>query len=171
MAAAADLLTASRIAVVALLLARPSAGAAVLLVAWAWLSDTFDGSLARRAGRPTRLGDLDRPLDAAVGAATAWYLVQAGVLPPAATLVVAVVLLALWVATGVFALQMLFMALANGAFLWWAVTTRASGRWLLLATVAVAVVLERRRLLHELIPTFFDGLAGLGRRRRRRFVP
>lgn len=154
----ADLLTASRF-VVALVLAagRPRAGLAVLLVAYAWMSDGLDGSLARSTGGNGRLARLDPVADVSVGLGVVWYLGAVGVVPAATTRVTAAFVIALWASTGVLAVQMLLQALAYGAFLWWAFAIPVVGRWLLPAVILVILAAEWRRFVSELVPRFLGG--------------
>jgi len=166
--AAADLLTASRLAVAAAFLAgRPAPGAAVMFVVWAWLSDALDGPLARSTGCTGRLAVRDHPADAAVAIGLVWYLGDLGVVPALETRAVAGGLLVLWAATRVFAVQMLLTAAAYAAFTWWAFAVAVAERWLIVVVVAGLAVAERRRLVGELVPAFLTGWRDLftGRRR------
>lgn len=161
---AADLLTASRIPAAAVLLAaRPRAGIAVVIVAWAWVSDALDGPLARSAGGAGRLGRVDHLVDAAVGVAIAWYLGAVGFLPAGPSRVVAGALVVVWLLTGVFQLQMLLQALAYGAFVWWAVVTPAPAWWLLPLVALAILAAEWRRFAEELVPRFLFGWRDRGR--------
>lgn len=150
----ADGLTASRVVVALALLGSPADAAAVLLLAWAWVSDAVDGPLARSTGRSGRLAWLDHPADAGVGVALAWYLGGVGFWPQAPAVAAAVLLVALWTLTRVFAVQMLLLALVYGGFLWWAAEHRPWG-WAVLPAIALAALAaEWKRLTTELIPDF-----------------
>jgi len=59
----------------------------VLLLTLAWVADWIDGPLARSAGRSTRLGRYDFPIDVGLTWATFLYLALAGFVPLAAVLV------------------------------------------------------------------------------------
>lgn len=165
---AADVLTASRWPVAVALLAAPSGTVAVALVAWVWASDALDGHLARSSGAAGRLAALDPVADAAVAVGLAWYLGTVGFLPVLTSRLVVVVLLAAWWATRAIAVQMLLQALAYGSFLWWVQAEAVPGRSALALVLVGVVLLEWRRLIDELVPTFLHGWAELlgGRRPR-----
>jgi hypothetical protein len=161
----ADGLTASRIAVVLWLLVRPSPKVAVALVVWAWLSDAVDGPLARSTGSPGRLAEFDHRVDALVGFGMTWYLGDVGFLPTVSSRLLAVLLLGVWAATGIFAAQMLFQTAAYGAFLWWAFATSVAGRWWLPWVALLILVAEWARFVTEFVPDFLRGIRKLVGRR------
>jgi len=84
----ADILTALRGVFVLIilyigLLRRPDEGLAsvALLTSLAWITDVLDGPLARRARRPTRLGQCDLAADIGLTLALAACLIAWGILP------------------------------------------------------------------------------------------
>jgi hypothetical protein len=162
----ADLLTASRVPVAAALFTgRPTVVAAVLLVCWAWTSDVLDEALARWAGVRGRLAAQDHVVDAGVGLAIVWYLGGVGTLPPGPSRAGALILVATWAVTRVFAVQMLLQTVAYGAFLWWVITTTPPWWWLPPATVAGVLAISWRRFASELVPEFLHGIGSMLRGR------
>ncbi len=158
----ADVLTASRwptaLAFAALSL---SPSMAVALVGWVWVSDALDGHLARAAGTPGRLAATDPLADAAVAVGLVRHLVGVGFLPGVSSTVVVLVLLAMWWATRVVAVQMLLQTLAYASFLLWVQLERAPGRGILGLVLLGVVLVERHRFVEELVPTFLHGWAAL----------
>ena len=85
----ADLLTASRVLIALLLTwlglagARDSLALASFLLLFSWISDIFDGALARLGGSgSTWIGDHDLEADVTVSLGVLIYLVGAGFLQP-----------------------------------------------------------------------------------------
>jgi hypothetical protein len=124
--------------------------------------------MARSVGGQGRLGNADHVVDAAVGVGLIWYLGEVGFVAALPTRVGAAVLLVLWAATRVFAVQMLLQTLSYGGFLWWAATVAASVRWLLPGTALLLLVIEWRRFKTELVPGFLHGWRHLAMGWRRR---
>lgn len=80
----------------------------------------------------------------------------------------AAVLLVLWAATRVFAVQMRLLTLSNGGFLWWVATAAESVRWLLPGTALLLLAIEWRRFKTELVPGFLHGWRHLAMGKRQR---
>ncbi len=161
MALIADVLTASRVVLavfVGAALARLDYPTAVILLVVAWLTDFFDGILARAARGKTRLGDWDFRVDVTLGVAILVGLVISDVLR-LPLVAVAVVLGAGWTQyTGNPAPAMLLLALAYGVLL--AVLIHDVPRlwWLPFVAVALLLTLQWRRFVRVILPAFFQGL-------------
>ncbi len=131
---------------------------AVMLVV-AWWTDFFDGRLARSAPAQTRIGSWDPIVDAAVGTAVLGGLAISGAGLPVTVAGGAV--LALYLFGRNPAWCMLLQAIAYGVLF-----ERLAGETpvllaLPLVTAITILVLNRRRLFGELIPTFFSGIASV----------
>lgn len=163
----ADLLTASRVllalifARLGLAGARDSLALAGFLLLTSWISDLFDGALARQSGAgPTWIGDHDLEADVAVSLGVLMYLVGAGFLEP--TYSAAYILL--W---GLIFLRwgwqrdpaMLFQA---PIYLWFIVVAMRYAPqvgWWLIGYAAVVVVLTWPRFQREVVPSFLAGMS------------
>lgn len=170
----ADVLTASR-ALLALVFAWLGlAGAsdllplASLLLLISWLSDLFDGLLARRSGAgPTWVGDHDLEADALVSLSVLVYLVGAEFLEP----VYAAGYLLLWVV--IFWRwgwrrdpAMLFQAPIYLWFILVAMRYAPQAGWWLIAYVIGVIVATWPRFPREVVPAFIAGMRRIFREHR-----
>lgn len=130
-----------------------------LLLSLSWWSDFFDGKLARRAGRGTRLGTWDLGADTLVGAGLLAGLVAGGhVAVPWG--VAGTLLGAGYLTLGNPALGMLLQAIAYGFALWFAAEHSAIGLVAATATIAAIAIFSPSRFFGYLLPTFFKGILG-----------
>ena len=164
-ARAADTLTAVRVPLgmaLALVLAaeRLMSGAVILICAW--LTDTLDGILARRAPGMTRLGPWDALADGAVSVGLMVGLVWGGY-TPVVWLLPVLGLGGLLYSARSLASGMLLQGMAYGWFIWVVVTEDPDARNVLLGAIVAAAIIYGHRVPRVLIPRFF---ADLGRLRR-----
>ena len=126
----------------------------------AWLSDFFDGRLARSTPHDTRLGEWDFRVDALVGAGILVGLGIASILP---IWVVAVFLLALGatVLTNNPTPAMLMIGVSYAVFLWFVLNEAANLALLPVIAVIPLTVLDWRRFTTVILPAFFHGAAQL----------
>lgn len=168
MAVAADALTAVRVPLafgIALVIGLGDAIAAgAILLAVAWLSDVADGRLARRSAGHTALGPWDPIVDALVGLGVLLGLAVAERVMIFPWLPLAAVLLAAFLVTRNLALGMVLQAVAYGLLIVELAVDAPGALWVLGITAAVIGVLDARRLVEVVLPTFFSGLgfSGLG---------
>jgi cardiolipin synthase len=163
----ADLLTASRV-LLALIFAwlgvtgaRDSIALASVLLLISWISDLFDGALARLGGSgSTWIGDHDLEADVTVSLGVLIYLVGAGFLQ----MNYAVVYILLWV---------LFfwrwgwqrdpaMLLQAPIYLWLMVVAMQyspQAGWWLIGYVVLVVVVTWPRISGEVVPEFLSGMS------------
>jgi len=163
----ADLLTASRVGL-ALIISwlglagtRDSLALVGFLLLTSWISDLFDGALARQSGaRPTWIGDHDLEADVAVSLGVLMYLVGTGFLAP----IHAAIYLLLW---GLIFWRwswqrdpaMLFQA---PIYLWFIVVAMRyapQAGWWLIGYVAVVLVVTWPRFPREVVPGFLSGMS------------
>jgi phosphatidylglycerophosphate synthase len=163
----ADLLTASRVllaivfAWLGLVGARDSLALAGFLLLTSWISDLFDGGLARQSGAgPTWIGDHDLEADVTVSLGVLIYLVGAGFLQPN----YAVVYILFWV---LFFWRwgwqrdpaMLFQA---PIYLWLMVVAMQyapQAGWWLIGYVVLVVVVTWPHISGEVVPDFISGMS------------
>lgn len=127
-----------------------------LLLSIAWLTDFFDGRLARSGGGG-RLGRFDLPADTAVAAGAVVGLYGGGHL--AAWIAVPATALGLAYVIGHNpSFSMLFQAVAYGGVLWWLTRPIGWGFGVAGVTVVVIAMLGWDRLFARVLPTFFSGL-------------
>lgn len=159
MARLGDSLTVLRFALVVPVALAATSGrwfAMALLLASSWLSDFFDGRVARRGGGG-RLGAHDLDADTAVGAAAVLGLAWGGRLHVGA-LALATVCGAGYVVRRNPALAMITQAVGYGAALWWMYREGRPGLMVALLTIVLVAVLDADRLRRHVLPVFFDGL-------------
>jgi phosphatidylglycerophosphate synthase len=165
----ADALTAARIplaVVVAALLAGGRVDGAIAVVAGGWLSDVFDGRLARSSDGSTRFGSVDLFADLALASGVGAGLVLGGRYSALPALSVGVLLLA---AAAWYRNQMPAMVYMAGIDLALIVTAFQAGTWGRTVVVVVLLVmfaLDHRRLVDTLIPTFLRGATAIARGQR-----
>ena len=156
---AADALTALR-AVLALPIAavvwQGGADYAGLLLSVSWVTDFFDGRLARRGGGG-RLGDFDLPADSTVGAGLLVGLIGGGHMTPWLALP-AVILAVAYLLRYNPSFAMAFLGIAYAAILWWLFRNAGWGVATVVGTIAVIAVLDWGRFIRLILPTFFGGL-------------
>jgi len=165
----ADLLTVTRGGLSALLIwigatqGKASLPLAIYLVLLAWLTDYFDGKLARSSRQdPGWVGDHDLQFDILLALCVLIYTIVTGYVMPQVGLT-ALALIALgFVVWGLRrALGMLVEATIFGGFIYLALReVPQAGRWLV-AFCLGAAAFSWKRLLGEQIPAFFSGLQGL----------
>lgn len=164
-ARAADTLTAVRVplaVLLALVLAAERLMSGVVILICAWITDTLDGILARRAPGMTRLGLWDAYADGAVAVGLMAGLVWGGY-TPTVWLLPMLVLAGLLFSVRSLAAGLLLQGMAYGWLIRVVVTEDRAARDLLLAAIVAAVIIYGHRVPLVLIPRFF---ADLGRLRR-----
>ena len=148
----ADLLTFSRVIVsVWLVWLGITQGAstlpqAVIVTLFAWVGDSLDGWLARRARRPTLLGKYDFPVDVLLTWSALVYVTLCGFLPAWLTALYTLLAGIAVVALQRKAIMVLFMRpidLTCGVVI---LTEVPGARWVVAATLAGLAVAQRRRL-------------------------
>jgi phosphatidylglycerophosphate synthase len=166
---AADALTLSRalLAVVIGWLAwRGLLDAAAVALGIAWLTDAFDGRVARLTGARTRLGDWDMAVDVLVGACLLAGLGLSGLVPRLLAIAVLAVVGTLYVVLRQAALGMVVQATAYGSFLWLLWARGVSTLWAPVGVIVLIAALDGRKLVRVILPEFFRGIAGAARLRR-----
>ena len=163
----ADFLTASRVLIALLLTwlglagARDSLALAGFLLLISWISDLFDGALARLSGTgSTWIGDHDLEADVTVSLGVLIYLVGTGFLQPN----YAVVYILLWV--------LLFwrwgwqrdpaMLFQAPIYLWLMVVAMQyapQAGWWLIGYVVLVVVVTWPHISGEVVPDFLSGMS------------
>jgi phosphatidylglycerophosphate synthase len=126
------------------------------LLSLSWVTDFFDGRLARRGGGG-RLGDFDLPADATVGAGMLVGLVGGGHVWPW-LVVPSVLLVSAYLVRYNPSFAMAFLGIVYAAVLWWLRENAAWGIGVVLGTIAVIAVLDWGRFVKLILPTFFGGL-------------
>lgn len=161
----ADSLTLARIplaVMISVVIAANRLFAGAVLLVCAWITDTLDGILARRAPGKTRLGPWDSTADGMISMGLMTGLVLGGYLPSLWLIPVAVLggllLLVRSLASG-----MLLQAMAYGWFVRIAVAEDRTARNLTIAAILAAAVVYGHRVPRVLIPRFFRDLARLKR--------
>ncbi|MBT8211913.1 MAG: CDP-alcohol phosphatidyltransferase family protein [Acidimicrobiia bacterium] len=165
-AVTADVLTGSRaVLAVAVMLAVGSNRFdwAAVFVTLAWITDFFDGRLARSTDHPTRLGDWDLRIDITLGIGILLGLGWSGWLAWPAVLVPLVVLGALAIAMHNPSPTMLLLAYIYVAFFWVLIVERPLGGWLPFAALPLIATLDWGRFTRVILPVFFKGMAALAR--------
>ncbi len=163
----ADALTTSRFVLAVLIAAwlgfadALTAGALILSVAW--ITDYADGTLARRSGGGTVMGNWDPIADATVGLGLIIGLAIAGRLGTFPWLPLAAVLMAAFLVTRNLSLGRVLQAVAYGLLIVELVLDAPGALWMLGTTAAVIGIADGRRFAEVVLPTFFSGL-GLSRR-------
>ncbi len=176
----ADLLTLLRVLVsVWLIWLGVSQGAqalpqAVVITLIAWVGDSLDGWLARRARQPTLLGKYDFPIDVLLTWSALVYITLSGFLPAWLT---ALYTLLAGIVVAVMqrkAIMILFMRPVDVTCGVVVLTSAPEARWVLAATLAGLAIVQRQRLrdrvprwLREVIRLFLPSRPG-GRARDRR---
>ncbi|HEV8572575.1 MAG TPA: CDP-alcohol phosphatidyltransferase family protein [Actinomycetota bacterium] len=169
LALSADGLTAARALlgpVLASLVATGRLSAAAVVLGVAWISDALDGRLARASGGLSRLGNWDFPADVVVGAGILAGLALAGAVPLPLAVLVLVGLGSAFLVLRNPALGMAVQAIGYGAFLWRLWVERVAAGWIPVAVAAGIGLLERRRFVRVVLPSFFRGVASALRLRR-----
>jgi len=169
----ANILTGLR-AVVALLLpvfgalqGREALASSVYLMLVAWVSDYFDGTLARRhsSHRPSWLGAHDLQVDLLVAMGLLLYLLQSGYV---STLFALGYVVAWMLALRRFGMDKTTGSLLQGPiygiFLWIAAQDAPAAALWVPAWVVVVLSISWRRFLGQVLPEFFAGLGRLLRR-------
>ncbi len=159
MARLADSLTAFRFALsvpVALATASGRWNVVGLLLASSWLSDFFDGRLARRGGGG-RLGARDLDADTVVGAAAVLGLAWGGRLHVGAV-AVAVVCGVGYAVLRNGSLAMITQAVGYGGALWWMYREGRPGLLVALLTIVFIAARDADRFARHVLPAFFEGL-------------
>lgn len=166
----ADLFTLSRLALATAIIwigvveGRASLPLAVYLVLIGWMTDFFDGRLARRSRvfYSTWVGDHDLEADILLAGSVFIYMLAVGQIDSWFGLIAVVVTVVAFVHWGVLrVLGMLVQALTYGWFILVALRDAPeAGRWLLVYCVIFAL-LAWQRLREEQIPAFFSGLQQL----------
>ena len=166
---AADALTLSR-ALLAMVIGwlawRGLLDAAAVALGIAWLTDAFDGRVARLTGARTRLGDWDMAVDVLVGACLLAGLGLSGLVPRLLAIAVLAVVGTLYVVLRQAALGMVVQATAYGSFLWLLWARGVSTWWAPVGVIVLIAALDGRKLVRVILPEFFRGIAGAARLRR-----
>ena len=167
-ARAADTLTAVRVplaVVLAFALAAERLMSGTVILICAWITDTLDGILARRAPGMTRLGPWDAFADGAVSVGLMAGLVAGGY-TPVVWLLPVLVLGGLLLSVRSLASGMLLQGMAYGWFIR-VVATEDRDAWnVLLGAIVAAALIYGHRVPRVLIPRFFADLGRLRRVRR-----
>ena len=139
---------------------------AASILGTAWLTDFFDGRVARASGGTRRLGSLDLWADTVVGAGAVLGFVAGGWIPAVVGIALVVALVVWFAITRNEALSMILQATGYALVLWhvWRDGNALALAWLL-AIVAVVAFVNRRVVWERSLPTFFDGVAGIFRGR------
>jgi phosphatidylglycerophosphate synthase len=169
LAVSADAMTVGRALlgpVLAFLIAGGRFSSAAVTLGLAWLSDALDGRLARASGGISRLGNWDFPADVVVGAGILFGLALTGAVPIPLALVILVGLGFAFVALRNPAVGMALQAIGYGAFLWRLWAERVAAGWIPVVVAAGIGLLERRRFVRVVLPSFFRGVAAAVRLRR-----
>lgn len=164
-ARAADTLTAVRVPLAVLLavvLAAERLVSGVVILICAWITDTLDGTLARRAPGLTRLGPWDAYADGAVSVGLMLGLVGGGY-TPVGWLLPVLVLGGLLYSVRSLASGMLLQGMAYGWFIRVVVTEDRAAWNVLLGAIVAAAIVYGHRVPRVLIPRFFADLARLRR--------
>ncbi|MBT8198332.1 MAG: CDP-alcohol phosphatidyltransferase family protein [Acidimicrobiia bacterium] len=162
----ADVLTGSRaVLAVAVMLAIASSRFdwAAVFVTFAWITDFFDGRLARSTVHPTRLGDWDLRIDITLGIGILIGLGWSGWVPWTAVLVPMLVLGTLAIAMHNPSPTMLLLAYIYLVFFWVLIAERPLGGWLPFAALPLIATLDWGRFTRVILPVFFKGIAALAR--------
>ncbi len=162
----ADLLTGSR-----LILGVMAADALIadrlllfsIVLAGAWVTDAFDGRLARSADRPTRLKEFDMVADTWVGACVLAGLGLSGRAPLWLATLGIVVLGAIYLRTRNPAVSQVLQGIAYGAALWLIFTSPDTSLAIPFGTLAVLLILEYEKFFGKVLPMFFNGVAAFVR--------
>jgi hypothetical protein len=158
----ADVLTAGRVLLAMLLavaIATDSMPSAIVILIIAWLTDLFDGRLARSASAPTRLGDWDFRVDVALGVAILVGLTFSDIASPWLVVAAVATLAGLTIMTGNPAPAMLLLAFSYSWFLWLLLDRRPSLWWLPFAAIGFLLAIDWRRFFQVILPAFFRGMS------------
>lgn len=169
----ADVLTASRIGLafaVMYSLATNTLDWAAGYIAIAWLTDFYDGRLARSTSYPTRLGNWDFRIDAILAGAILVGMALGGH-SPSWLVLLALLLGAMTVALSNPAPAMLFIAYAYAWFFWLLISQWPFAAWLPFAVLAFIAVTDWQRFVKVILPAFFKGLGALARGERSTIAP
>lgn len=169
LAVGADALTGGRALLgplLALLIAGGRFSPAAVTLGVAWLTDAVDGRLARASGGLSRLGSWDFPADVVVGAGILLGLALAGAVPLPIAVVILMGLGSAFLALRNPAVGMALQAIGYGAFLWRLWVERAAAGWIPVVVATGIGLLERRRFVRVVLPSFFRGVAAAVRLRR-----
>lgn len=162
LALAADVLTITRLGFAFLLVPlvwQERLDLAAVVLSLAWLSDLFDGRLARMAGTPTRFGRWDLRVDTGVGVALVIGLIGNGTVSLWFGLAALVVLGGFFLA-GNIAASMLLQLSGYLPLLYTLWQERPDLWWLPFATFSAIGLADWRRLIRVTIPAFLHGMAG-----------
>lgn len=164
-ARAADTMTAVRVplaVLLAIVLAAERLMSGTVILILAWITDTLDGILARRAPGMTRLGPWDAFADGVVSVGLMAGLVWGGY-APVVWLVPVLVLGGLLFSFRSLASGMLLQGMAYGWFVHVVATEDRAARNLLLGAIVAAALLYGHRVPRVLLPRFFADLGRLKR--------
>ncbi len=169
-ALAADVLTGSRLVVAAVIAGVVAAGSldwAAVLISVAWVTDFFDGRLARSTPTPTRLHAWDLRVDTILGVGLMIGMALGGYMP---WWTVPVLGLTLGGATQVLknpSPAMLLLGYVYAWFLWLMIFETELLGWVPFATLPFLAVFDWKRFTRVILPAFFKGMASLLRGERR----
>ena len=139
------------------------------LMIYSWLSDTIDGSIARRSRRHyhTWIGDHDLEVDMAVSIGLLIYLIISGYIG----LLPGAIYLLIWILLFIYmgfqrSLGMIFQAPIYGWFLYLAIRDAPLYGVLLVGYLISVIIISWPRFPEEVVPAFLAGLRALRKERR-----
>jgi phosphatidylglycerophosphate synthase len=135
---------------------------AASILGTAWLTDFFDGRVARASAGTTRLGPFDLWADTIVGAGAVLGIVSSGWMPAVPGIGLVIALVVWFTLTRNAALSMILQATGYALVLWhvWRGGYGLALAWLL-AIIGVVAFVNRRVVWERSLPTFFGGVASL----------
>ena len=163
----ADTLTCIRVALavyvawLGIAMGQPALPAVVLVTITTWITDIFDGYLARRdpAAKHTWVGDHDAEADLSVSLGVLCYLVFSGYLPVYA-LLLGLLIVAVWTRAS-YQLAWPLYAIPYLALVWVAFGVTPIHAWLAVGYLIVVTVVTWPRLPQQFMPQFFEAVGRL----------
>jgi hypothetical protein len=165
-ALAADVLTSSRMLLAVVVAGAIGAGSldwAAVLVPAAWLTDFFDGRLARSADRPTRLRAWDLRADTLLGIGIMVGMAWGGFMPWWTVPLLATAMAGATHVLGNPSPAMLLLGYVYAWFLWLMLVEAELLGWVPFATLPFLLVFDWHRFTKIILPAFFKGAAALFR--------
>jgi phosphatidylglycerophosphate synthase len=164
----ADLLTCTRILLAVYLawlgiaIGKPALPSVVATVVVTWLTDLFDGPIARRdvVGRRTWVGDHDAEADLSVALGIICYLVFSGYVHPPIGLGLGLVLMALWIFVSHQAAWPAY-AVPYAIIILLALDRAPFYAWVAIGYLLLTLAVTWPRFVHQYLREFFDAIYGL----------
>jgi cardiolipin synthase len=140
---------------------QPALPAVVVITVATWITDVFDGYLARRsaARAHTWVGDHDAEADLSVSLGVLFYLALSGYLPRF-VLLLGLLIVAVWTLAS-YQLAWPLYAIPYVALIWVAMAAAPIHAWLAIGYLGLVTIVTWPRLPQQFLPQFFEAVGRL----------